>query len=169
MPRREHGFKREVLPDPLYNSVLVTKLINNIMLDGKKGVAQRIVYDAFEIVKEKTGADPLEQFQKALENIMPSLEVKAGPPRRLQLSGPDGGPARKTPDPRTSLADELFESAFGAPDERASRQRNRGRDQRPRRRGQEEGRHAQDGRSQQGLCTLPLVIPAAGCGISNRN
>ena len=77
MPRREHGFKREVLPDPLYNSVLVTKLINNIMLDGKKGVAQRIVYDAFEIVKEKTGADPLEQFQKALEIIMPSLEVKA--------------------------------------------------------------------------------------------
>ena len=77
MPRREHGFKREVLPDPLYNSVLVTKLINNIMLDGKKSVAQRIVYDAFEIVKEKTGADPLEQFQKALENIMPSLEVKA--------------------------------------------------------------------------------------------
>lgn len=77
MPRREHGFKREVLPDPLYNSVLVTKLINNIMLDGKKGVAQRIVYDAFEIVKEKTGADPLEQFQKALENIMASLEVKA--------------------------------------------------------------------------------------------
>ena len=77
MPRREHGFKREVLPDPLYNSVLVTKLINNIMLDGKKGVAQRIVYDAFEIVQEKTGADPLEQFQKALENIMPSLEVKA--------------------------------------------------------------------------------------------
>ena len=77
MPRREHGFKREVLPDPLYNSVLVTKLINNIMLDGKKGVAQRIVYDACEIVKEQTGADPLEQFQKALENIMPSLEVKA--------------------------------------------------------------------------------------------
>jgi ribosomal protein S7 len=77
VPRREHGFKREVLPDPLYNSVLVTKLINNIMLDGKKGVAQRIVYDAFDIVKEKTGADPLEQFQKALENIMPSLEVKA--------------------------------------------------------------------------------------------
>ena len=60
MPRREHGFKREVLPDPLYNSVLVTKLINNIMLDGKKGVAQRIVYDAFEIVKEKTGAVPME-------------------------------------------------------------------------------------------------------------
>jgi len=77
VPRRVHGFKREVLPDPLYNSVLVTKLINNIMLDGKKGVAQKIVYDAFDIVKEKSGEDPLEQFKKALDNIMPNLEVKA--------------------------------------------------------------------------------------------
>ncbi|MGM9658407.1 MAG: 30S ribosomal protein S7 [Eubacteriales bacterium] len=77
MPRREHGFKREVLPDPMYNSVLVTKLINNVMYDGKKGVAQKIVYDAFKTVEEKTGADPLEQFQKALNNVMPNLEVKA--------------------------------------------------------------------------------------------
>jgi len=65
------------LPDPLYGSKLVSKLINNIMYDGKKGVAQTIVYDAFEIVKAKTGNDPLESFQKALENIMPMLEVKA--------------------------------------------------------------------------------------------
>jgi len=77
VPRREHGFKREVLPDPLYNSTLVTKLINNIMYDGKKGVAQKIVYDAFEIVESKSGKNPLEQFQKALENIMPTLEVKS--------------------------------------------------------------------------------------------
>lgn len=77
MPRREHGFKREVLPDPLYNSILVTKLINNIMYDGKKGVAQKIVYDAFEMVESKSGNNPLEMFQKALENIMPSLEVKS--------------------------------------------------------------------------------------------
>ncbi|MGI6716311.1 MAG: 30S ribosomal protein S7 [Eubacteriales bacterium] len=77
VPRRVRGFKREVLPDPVYNSVLVTKLINNIMLDGKKGVAQKIIYDAFEIVKAKNGADPLEQFKKALDNIMPNLEVKA--------------------------------------------------------------------------------------------
>ena len=76
MPRREHGFKREVLPDPLYNSVLVTKLINNIMLDGKKGVAQKIVYGAFDIVREKTGKDPLEAFEQAMENIMPNLECK---------------------------------------------------------------------------------------------
>ena len=77
MPRRGKIAKREVLADPIYNSKMVTRLVNSVMLDGKKGVAQRIVYDAFDIVKEKTGADPLEQFQKALENIMPSLEVKA--------------------------------------------------------------------------------------------
>lgn len=77
MPRRVHGFKREVLPDPMYNSQLVTKLINNIMYDGKKSIAQKIVYDAFAIIETKTGNDPLEQFRKALENIMPALEVKA--------------------------------------------------------------------------------------------
>ena len=77
MPRKGHVTKREVLPDPLYKSKNVTKLINSIMLDGKKGVAQKIVYEAFDIVKEKTGNDPLESFEKALENIMPVLEVKA--------------------------------------------------------------------------------------------
>lgn len=77
MPRRGFIPKRDVLPDPLYNSKLVTKLINSIMLDGKKGVAQKIVYGAFDIVKEKTGKEPLEAFTAALENIMPVLEVKA--------------------------------------------------------------------------------------------
>ena len=77
MPRRGFVPVRDVLPDPLYNSKLVTKLINNIMLDGKKGVAQKIVYDAFEIVKEKTQKDPAEVFEQAMENVMPSLEVKA--------------------------------------------------------------------------------------------
>ena len=77
MPRRGFVPKRDVLPDPLYNSKLVTKLINNIMYDGKKGIAQKIVYDAFEIVKEKTGKDPVEAFNEAMENIMPSLEIKA--------------------------------------------------------------------------------------------
>ena len=77
MPRRGFVPKREVLPDPLYNSQLVTKLVNSIMLDGKKGVAQKVVYGAFDIVKEKTGRDPLEVFTEAMDNIMPSLEVKA--------------------------------------------------------------------------------------------
>ena len=80
VPRRGQISKRDVLPDPLYNSKLVTKLINNIMLDGKKGVAQKIVYDAFATVEAKTGKPALEAFQQALENIMPVLEVKA---RRL--------------------------------------------------------------------------------------
>ena len=77
MPRRGNVPKRDVLVDPVYNSKIVTKLINNIMLDGKKGVAQKIVYDAFEIVREKTGKDPTEAFEQALENIMPALEIKA--------------------------------------------------------------------------------------------
>jgi len=77
MPRKGYIAKREVLADPIYDSVIVTKLINNIMLDGKKGVAQKIVYDAFEIIKEKTGRDPVEVFTEAMDNIMPVLEVKA--------------------------------------------------------------------------------------------
>lgn len=77
MPRRGQISKRDVLPDPLYNSKLVTKLINNIMYDGKKGVAQKIVYDAFTVVEEKSGKNPLEAFSEAMNNIMPTLEVKA--------------------------------------------------------------------------------------------
>lgn len=77
MPRRGQISKRDVLPDPLYKSKLVTKLINNIMYDGKKGVAQKIVYDAFLVVEEKSGKNALEAFQTALENVMPILEVKA--------------------------------------------------------------------------------------------
>ena len=77
MPRRGSIAKRDVLPDPLYNSKLVTKLINNVMVDGKKGVAQKIVYDAFDIIREKTGKEPLEVFEACMENLMPVLEVKA--------------------------------------------------------------------------------------------
>ena len=77
MPRRGRISKRDVLPDPMYGSKLVTKLINNVMYDGKKGVAQTIVYDAFAIIEEKIGQNPLEVFQEALENIKPQLEVKA--------------------------------------------------------------------------------------------
>jgi len=77
VPRRGQISKRDVLPDPLYNSKLVTKLINNIMYDGKKGVAQKIVYDAFAAVEAKVGQNPLEVFTEALENVMPVLEVKA--------------------------------------------------------------------------------------------
>ena len=77
MPRRGNAVKRDVLPDPMYNSKLVTRLINSIMLDGKKGVAQKIVYGAFDIVGEKSGKEPLDMFKQAMENVMPTLEVKA--------------------------------------------------------------------------------------------
>jgi len=77
VPRKGFVAKRDVLPDPIYNDKTVTKLINKVMLDGKKGIAQRICYDAFDIIKEKTGKDPLEVFEQAMNNVMPVLEVKA--------------------------------------------------------------------------------------------
>ena len=88
MPRRGNVPKREILPDPIYGSVLVTKLVNSIMLDGKKGVAQKVVYGAFDIIKEKTDKDPLEVFTQAMENIMPSLEVKAAVSAVLPIRSP---------------------------------------------------------------------------------
>ena len=100
MPRKGHNHKRDVLADPLYNNKIVTKLINNVMLDGKKGTAQKIVYGAFEIVAEKTGKEALEVFEEAMNNLMPALEVKA---RRI------GGatyqvPVEVRPDRRQALA-----------------------------------------------------------------
>ncbi len=100
MPRKGHIAKRDVLPDPVYKNKVVTKLINNVMLDGKKGVAQKIVYGAFDLVAEKTGKEALEVFDEAMNNIMPSLEVKA---RRI------GGstyqvPIEVRPDRRQALA-----------------------------------------------------------------
>ena len=100
VPRKGHIQKRDVLADPIYNSKIVTKLVNNIMLDGKKGTAQKIVYGAFEQVNEKTGKDAMEVFEEALNNIMPVLEVKA---RRI------GGatyqvPIEVRPDRRQALA-----------------------------------------------------------------
>ena len=77
MPRKGHTVKREVLADPMYNSIIVTKLINSIMLDGKKGIAQKIVYGAFDQVKSETGKEAMEVFEEAMNNIMPTLEVKA--------------------------------------------------------------------------------------------
>ena len=99
MPRRGNVPKRDVLPDPLYNSKLVTKLVNSIMLDGKKGVSQKVVYGAFDIVREKTGREPLEVFTEAMENIMPVLEVRA---RRVGGSNYQV-PVEVRPERRTTL------------------------------------------------------------------
>ena len=132
MPRKGHIQKRDVLADPVYKSKVVTKLINNIMLDGKKGVAQKIVYGAFEQIAEKSGKDALEVFEEAMNNIMPQLEVKA---RRI------GGatyqvPIEVRPDRRQALALRWL-TLFS---------RKRG-----------EKTYAQNGRGKQGVCTLSLV------------
>ena len=115
MPRRGNVPKREVLPDPQYNSVLVTKLVNSVMLDGKKGVAQKVVYGAFEIVENKTGKNGLEVFQQAMENIMPAVELKArrvggaeGSPRRwCNLPGSHRSSPRPSSDPGSALDHQL--------------------------------------------------------------
>ena len=119
MSRRGNIAKRDVLADPLYNSKMVTRLINNIMYDGKKGVAQKIVYDAFDIVKEKTGNDPLESFEKALENIMPVLEVKA---RRVGGSTYQG-PMEVRPERRETLGLRWLTTYARARSERTMRER----------------------------------------------
>ena len=123
MPRRGQIAKRDVLPDPMYNSKLVTRLINNIMYDGKKGVAQKIVYGAFEIVTEKTGKDALEAFKEALENIMPVLEVKARRIGGATYQVPNGGSSSKKTDPGSEMADQLLQSSFRENHERASGRR----------------------------------------------
>ena len=99
MPRKGHIAKRDVLPDPIYNNKVVTKLINNIMLDGKKGVAQKIVYGAFDRIAEETGKDALEVFTEAMNNIMPALEVKA-----RRIGGTYQVPIDVRPDRRQALA-----------------------------------------------------------------
>ena len=146
MPRKGNTPKREVLPDPVYGSVVVAKLINSIMLDGKKGVAQTIVYDAFDTIKDKTGENPLEVFEKAMNNIMPVLEVKA---RRI------GGanyqvPIEVRPERRQTLGLRWLT--------RYTSRRAHGRCQQHRIIRKEEGRYPQDGRGQQGIRTLQILI-----------
>lgn len=119
MPRRGGVAKREVIADPIYKSTVVTKLINQIMMDGKRGTAQRICYDAFEIIEEKTGKDPMEVFEAAMENIMPVLEVKA---RRV------GGatyqvPIEVRPERRQTLAIRWLVMFSGKRGERTMRER----------------------------------------------
>ena len=126
----------------MYNSVLVTKLINGVMLDGKKGVAQKVVYEAFDIIKEKTGKEPLDAFNEAMNNIMPALEVKA---RRV------GGATYQVPI-------EVRPEAQREDHERAPRRRDHGRLQQPRQRRQKARGYAQERRSQQGFRPLQVVI-----------
>lgn len=119
MPRKGRVPKREILPDPRYHDVRVAKLINNVMLDGKKGLAQRIVYNAFDTIQEKSGQDAMEVFEKALENVMPMLEVKA---RRVGGSNYQV-PIEVRPDRRQTLAFRWIVNAARARSERSMVQR----------------------------------------------
>ncbi|NLW53380.1 MAG: 30S ribosomal protein S7 [Clostridiaceae bacterium] len=119
MPRKGHVPKREVLPDPVYHDKRVAKLVNNIMLDGKKQLAQRIVYDAFDIIGDRTGQNPLEVFEKALENIMPVVEVKA---RRVGGSNYQV-PIEVRPDRRQTLALRWIVDAARKRNERTMKER----------------------------------------------
>ena len=107
MSRRGQISKRDVLPDPLYNSELVTKLINNIMFDGKKGVAQKIVYDAFKVVEEKLGQNPLDVFKRLSITLCRFWRLRPSR-RRRQLPGASGSESGKTPDPRSALAHRIL-------------------------------------------------------------
>ena len=133
MPRRGNIAKRDVLPDPLYNSKLVTRLINSVMYDGKKGVAQKIVYGAFDIVKEKTGKDPLEAFEAGYGEYHACLGGKGPPCRWCHLSGPDGGPSGKTCRHWVCAGSHsVRQKSFRKNDERKTGRRNPGRHQRAR-------------------------------------
>jgi len=119
VPRKGHIAKRDVLPDPMYNNKVVTKLINNIMEDGKKGVAQRVCYEAFEIIQKKTEKDPIEVFETAMNNVMPLLEVKA---RRIGGSNYQV-PIEVRPERRQTLAIRWILAATNKRGEKYARER----------------------------------------------
>ena len=161
MPRRREVPKRKIIPDPKYKDKLVSKFTNTLMFDGKKAVAEGILYGAFDVIGERFKEDPLEVFRKALDNVKPKLEVKS---RRV------GGatyqvPVEVRPERRVALAMRWLVTYSRDRGEKTMRERLAGRVRRrragPRQRGEEEGRHAQDGRGQQGLRSLPLVAAQA--------
>src|SRR5665647_3366626 len=161
MPRKGPAPKRPLVVDPVYGSPLVTQLVNKILMDGKKSIAETIVYGALEGARAKTGADPVVTLKRALDNIKPALEVKS---RRVgDLPGPRGGQRRSTDHAGPALDGRLLPSAAREDHDRASDERDPRREQRLGCRGQASRGHAQDGRVQQGLRALPLVA-VSGAG-----
>ena len=161
MPRRGNIAKRDVLADPIYNSKMVTRLVNSVMLDGKKGVAQKIVYEAFSMIQEKTGNDPLETFEKAMENIMPSLECKTRrvgganyqvplevSPARRETLGLRWLTAYSRSVVRRPWPSAWLLRSWMLPTTPATREEARG--------------YPQDGRGQQGFRSFPLLICSVG-------
>ena len=157
MPRRADITPRELVPDPLYGSTLVTQVINCVMLDGKRSIAERLVYDALSIVAEKTGKAPVEALEAAVKTVTPVLEVRSRRVGGANYQVPVEVPQRRA---RTLAIRWLVQFARDRREkglQAEARRRADGRDQRAGRRVQEEGRHLPDGAGQQGLRALPLV------------
>ena len=157
MPRKGPAPKRPLVVDPVYKSPLVTQLVNKILLDGKKSVAERIVYGALEGAQEKTGTDPVVTLKRALDNVKPAIEVKSRRVGGATYQVPVEVKAEPLHDPGAALAGQLLARPSREDHDRAADERDPRREQRPRCRGQAPRGHAQDGRVQQGLRALPLV------------
>ena len=169
MPRRREVPKRDTPADPIYQSPLVSKFINCVMHDGKRSTAERIIYKSFDIIKEKTGDDPLKVFKKALDNVKPSLEVKS---RRVGGSNYQV-PVEVNPNRRMSLSMRWLVgyarlARRRQDDVREAGERVPGCVQSARRRGEEARRHAPDGRSEQGVCSLSVVRKLISCSSGYR-
>ena len=159
MPRKGPAPKRPIDVDPVYGSQLVTQLVSKVLKDGKKQIAQRIVYGALEGCRDKTGTDPVVTLKRALDNVKPAIEVKQPPRRWRDLPGPDRGQGHARHHAGAALAGRLRRRPSREDDVRAPDERDPRRLQRPRCRCEEARGHPQDGRVQQGLRPLPLVTP----------
>jgi len=159
MPRKGPAPKRPLVVDPVYGSPLVTQLVNKILMDGKKSIAETIVYGALEGTRAKTGTDPVVTLKRALDNIKPALEVKSRPCWWRHLPGADRGQGWSTDHAGSSVDGGLLPSASREDHDRASDERDSRCEQRPGCCCETSRRHAQDGRVEQGLRALPLVIP----------
>ncbi len=162
MPRKGPAPRRELLPDPIYRSVLVTQLVNKILSRGKRSVAERIVYDALDSIKEKTAAEPISTLKRAVDNTKPQLEVKSRRVGGATYQVPVDVKPRQGHDAFGALAGRIFEAKTRKDNVSAPGQRVDGCLQRRGGSRQAPGRYAQDGRVQQGLRPLPLVKPATG-------
>ena len=164
MPRKGPAPRRELLPDPIYRSVLVTQLVNKILSRGKRSVAERIVYDALDTIKERTAVEPIGTLKRAVDNTKPQLEVKSRRVGGATYQVPGGRQAAAGNDAFGALAGRIFEAETRKDHVRAPGQRADGRLQRRWGRRQAPGGYAQDGRFQQGLRPLPLVTAGSGAG-----
>ena len=167
MPRKGPAPKRPLVNDPVYGSQLVTQLVNKVLLDGKKSLAERIVYGALEQARDKTGTDPVVTLKRAMDNVKPALEVRSRRVGGATYQVPGRGASGTLGDAGTALVGQLFQATPGEDHDRAPGERDLGRQQWPGCRRQATRGHPQDGRGQPRLRALSLVISRPGGDISD--